>query len=204
MVLEAPTIDVEMARRQAGEGLQDVATFQSTRAEVSAVAGVFTAGARVARTSAVNMVSGDRWYETDTNWEYRFDGTAWKWMLGLYKGTDAQRGGITPDANDNGAEFLTTDTVPRKFYRVSSGVWALVGNLLVAGDAVTDYTDSIGGAVADALAAIPNPADAPADADALREDLVTNVLPKIRDAFSSIASKENATRAELRQAGVFP
>lgn len=55
---------------------------------------------------------------------------------------------------------------------------------------ITDLTDSIGGTVSNTLAAIPNPADTPASADALRDDLVTNVLPKIRDALSSLAAKD--------------
>jgi len=57
-------------------------------------------------------------------------------------------------------------------------------------------TDSIGGSVGTTLAAIPDPADSPATADALRDDLVANVLPKIRDALSSLADQVNKGRAD--------
>jgi hypothetical protein len=57
-------------------------------------------------------------------------------------------------------------------------------------------TDSVAGTVGTTLAAIPNPADTPADADALRDDLVANVLPKIRDAISSLADQVNKARAD--------
>jgi len=55
-------------------------------------------------------------------------------------------------------------------------------------------TDSISGSVGTTLAAIPDPSDSPATADALRDDLVANVLPKIRDALSSIADQVNKLR----------
>jgi len=202
MPLQPPTIDVEMAQRRAGATEEEVSQFSAPRSATT-VTGDFTVGTRTERLSAVNLQSGDRWLESDTGWVYRYTGTAWAWAWGLYKGTDAQRGAIAPAAADNGAEFLTTDTTPRKFYRVSATAWTLVGVLLNAqGAAVTDYADNIAGTVSDTLAAIPDPADAPVDADALREDLVTNVLPKIRSAISSIASKQNTERSRLRGAGV--
>lgn len=49
--------------------------------------------------------------------------------------------------------------------------------------------DNVGGTPSDTWAAIPNPADAPLTADALRDDLVANVLPVIRNLFSSAADK---------------
>lgn len=57
-------------------------------------------------------------------------------------------------------------------------------------------TDNVAGTVGTTLAAIPDPADTPASADALRDDLVSNVLPKIRDALSSIADQTNKERTD--------
>lgn len=63
-------------------------------------------------------------------------------------------------------------------------------------------TDNIAGTVNTTLDAIPNPADAPATADALRDDLVANALPQIRDALSTLASQINAIRTRQRNLGL--
>lgn len=57
-------------------------------------------------------------------------------------------------------------------------------------------TDNVAGTPGTTLAAIPDPADTPASADALRDDLVANVLPKIRDAISSLSAQLNAARVD--------
>lgn len=205
--LEAPDINVESAVRQSGAGGAQLATLLQTVRDtpVSGVTGAVTRDTRANRLTAAGMAEGDRWLESDYGWEYLFDGVSWAYTLGVSTGTDAQRGAVALSSADSGALFLTTDTTPRKLYEAQAGAWVLLGVLLNAqADAVTDYTDNVGGAVASVLAAIPDPADTPATADALRDDLVANVLPKIRDALSSLAAKENATRAELRQAGVIP
>lgn len=54
-----------------------------------------------------------------------------------------------------------------------------------------DLTDSTGGTANTTLAAIPDPTDSPASADALRDELTTNVLPKIRDALADLAAQVN-------------
>ncbi len=205
--LEGVDINTESAVRQVGAGGEQLTSlFQSVReTSVSGVTGAVTRDTRANRLTAAGMQASDRWVESDTGWEYLYDGVGWAWVLGVYTGTDAQRGALSLSAADNGALFLTTDTTPRKLYEVQAAAWVLLGVLLNAqADAVTDYTDNVAGAVASVLAAIPDPTDAPVDADALRDDLAANVLPKIRAAISSIASKENATRSELRQAGVIP
>lgn len=60
-----------------------------------------------------------------------------------------------------------------------------------------DLTDNIGGTVNTTLDAIPDPADSPATADALRDDLVANALPEIRDALSTLASHVDAVTLML-------
>lgn len=50
--------------------------------------------------------------------------------------------------------------------------------------------------------AIPDPADTPATADALRDDLVANALPAIRNNIADVGKKLNDTLAALRAAGV--
>lgn len=55
----------------------------------------------------------------------------------------------------------------------------------------TKITDSTSGSASSTLAAIPAPTDSPADADALRDDINTNILPVIRDALATLAAKVN-------------
>lgn len=57
-------------------------------------------------------------------------------------------------------------------------------------------TDSIAGTIATTLAALPDPADSPATADALRDDLVANLIPKLRNALSSLADQVNKLIAD--------
>jgi len=64
-------------------------------------------------------------------------------------------------------------------------------------------TDNIAGTVNATLAAIPDPADTPATADALRDDLVTNVLPKLRNALSSLADAIGKRKADCENSAQF-
>lgn len=49
--------------------------------------------------------------------------------------------------------------------------------------------------VTSTVGAIPDPADSPANADALRDDLVANTLPAIRDALATLAAAVNSILA---------
>ncbi len=68
--------------------------------------------------------------------------------------------------------------------------------------AIASLTGTIGGTANDAMTAITDPADTPADADALREDLVTNVIPTIEANFTDLQAKVNAILAALRTANI--
>ena len=56
---------------------------------------------------------------------------------------------------------------------------------------IAALTDNTTGTANDTLEAIPDPADTPADADALRDDIVANALPAIRNNFADLAAKVN-------------
>jgi len=60
---------------------------------------------------------------------------------------------------------------------------------------IADFADS-------PAAIIPNPADSPASADALRDDLVNNVLPAIKNLINSLAQKDNVIIGTMRQHGL--
>lgn len=66
-----------------------------------------------------------------------------------------------------------------------------------AGGEVAALTSNVGGATPDGtVGAIPDPADTPASADALRDDLVANTIPAVRDALREVITKVNALAAE--------
>ena len=67
--------------------------------------------------------------------------------------------------------------------------------------ALANPTDGTGGTVGN-VPAIPDPADAPASADALRDDLVANTLPKIRDGIASTLTAANKALTVLRTLGL--
>lgn len=73
----------------------------------------------------------------------------------------------------------------------------------MAARAASALGDSTSGTPAGTVAAIPNPADSPATADALRDDLVANTLPAIRNALASIITAINNNRTDgVNNAGV--
>lgn len=68
--------------------------------------------------------------------------------------------------------------------------------------AIASLADNTAGTADNTLAAIPDPADTPASADALRDDLVANALPAIRNDLADLAAKVNAILTAARAAGV--
>ena len=67
---------------------------------------------------------------------------------------------------------------------------------------VADLTDNSGGSSGgDTIAAITDPADTPASADALRDDLVANTIPEIKDAIATLAEKLNDHLAAQKDTG---
>jgi hypothetical protein len=103
-------------------------------------------------------------------------------------------------------------TYQTKNYEQQGGnVWVIGGELRIEGGKITNagtqasaiasLTDNSAGTANDTIQAIPDPADTPASADALRDDLVTNVLPAIRNDIADLTAKVNAILAALRGTG---
>lgn len=67
---------------------------------------------------------------------------------------------------------------------------------------VAALVDNTAGTANGTLAAIPDPTDAPATADALRDDLVAVHWPVLRNNFADLAAKVNEIRTVLRAAGI--
>lgn len=71
-----------------------------------------------------------------------------------------------------------------------------------AADDVGALTDGSGGSPDQSIEALNDPTDSPADADALRDDLVANLLPSIRNNFADLAAQMNDFRAKLQAKGI--
>lgn len=79
------------------------------------------------------------------------------------------------------------------------------GKILTNGthaSAITDLTDNSAGTADNTIAAMASPGDSPASADALRDDIVANMLPAIRNNFADVTAKINAIIAVLEGAGI--
>ena len=68
--------------------------------------------------------------------------------------------------------------------------------------ASANLTDSSGGTANDTVQALTDPADSPATADALRDDLVANLIPELRNNFADLAAKVNKALTVLRDIGL--
>lgn len=60
------------------------------------------------------------------------------------------------------------------------------------GTTVGALTDNTAGTANETLQALTDPADAPGTADALRDDLVANLIPELRNNLADLAAKINA------------
>lgn len=92
-------------------------------------------------------------------------------------------------------------------------VWVIGGELQIVpggkitangtqAGAITVLTDSTAGTANNTLQALPDPADTPATADALRDDLVANLIPALRNNYADLGAKVNAILAVLQGAGL--
>jgi hypothetical protein len=64
-----------------------------------------------------------------------------------------------------------------------------IGDVINDWSVPTNMTDSTSGTASATWVAMADPTDTPATADALRDDLVANLIPKIRDNFASTAAE---------------
>lgn len=78
----------------------------------------------------------------------------------------------------------------------------LAGTVVGAQADIVALTDSTGGAANNTVAALPVLTDAPATADALRDDIVTNMVPVLAANFADLTAKVNAIRTALRASGL--
>jgi hypothetical protein len=77
----------------------------------------------------------------------------------------------------------------------------IVGNAGTQTSAIADLAGTVGTAN-NTMMAVPAPADTPADADALRDDIAANLVPAINDNFADLQEKVNGMLAALRAVGI--
>lgn len=68
--------------------------------------------------------------------------------------------------------------------------------------AIASLTDSTTGTANNTLAPMPTLTDSPASADALRDDINTNMVPVINSNFADLGAKVNAILVALRGVGI--
>lgn len=68
--------------------------------------------------------------------------------------------------------------------------------------AYANRTDNSGGTPAAAVSALTDPADTPLTADALRDDLVANLIPELRNNFATLATAVNTALTAHRGVGM--
>ena len=112
----------------------------------------------------------------------------------------ANSGSLPPAGNFDRCFAVVNDGVAGWVLMLSDGsAWKIIGRQAAAN---ANLTDSSGGSSGgNTIAAIPNPADSPASADALRDDLVTNTIPALKNAIATLAAKLNALQTNMRNAG---
>lgn len=77
------------------------------------------------------------------------------------------------------------------------------GGFVTSPPILTDSTGGVVDNITHTMVALPDPADAPATADALRDDLVANLLPALRDNLALLTAQLNTIRERLQFAQVF-
>jgi hypothetical protein len=104
----------------------------------------------------------------------------------------------------DGSIALTTHATGRsKVFVAVSSVWQEFAVLAYTpATTITALTDSTGGTGNNTLQAIPVITDSPASADALRDDIVTNVVPVLNNNFADLSAKLNEVIANLKTNGV--
>lgn len=86
---------------------------------------------------------------------------------------------------------------------LANGRFSLFGATPVAQQSdIVALTDNSAGTANNTIEAMANPTDSPATADALRDDIVANLLPAIRNNFADVAAKINSIRTALRNLGL--
>lgn len=95
-----------------------------------------------------------------------------------------------------------TDTFTKQSHitHLTDGTGGTANDTLTALGGITILTDSSGGTANNTVQALTDPVDTPLTADALRDDLVANIIPELRNNFADVSAKINALIADMNDA----
>lgn len=114
-------------------------------------------------------------------------------------------GGGDPDMQERELAFFNaTNKDLRLVFKYNGRYWYFVADSSKAplnGTTVVKLTDNSAGTANDTIQALTDPADTPLTADALRDDLVANLIPELRNNFADLAAKINEIRTVLVNIG---
>ncbi len=117
--------------------------------------------------------------------------------LGLLQGASA-----TPLDLDGGALTVGAAEIDGDLNHDGANVGFYAKAPVAQPAASANLTDSSGGAANDTVQALTDPGDAPVDADALRDDLVANLIPELRNNYADLTAKVNDLLTALRNLGL--
>jgi hypothetical protein len=112
----------------------------------------------------------------------------------LYDGTDLL---INPKAVGTGKMTVSGVVNTTESYQVDGT--KVIGNQEAA---IASLTDSTGGTANNTVQALTDPVDSPLTADALRDDLVANLIPELRNNYADLTAKINTILTALRNHGL--
>lgn len=113
--------------------------------------------------------------------------------------------GATEASLNSDLQFWNGDTLVPSAVNIggASATIGFFGTTAAAQQADTvALTDNSGGTADNTVQALTDPADTPVDADALRDDLVANLIPELRNNLADLTAKYNALRDLLRAYGL--
>ena len=104
-------------------------------------------------------------------------------------------GDLNHDGSNVGFYGVAPATRPAAYTQTYSAATRTHSNLTSA-----TLTDNSGGTANTTVQALTDPADTPITADALRDDLVANLIPELRNNFADLAAQINALIVDLTNA----
>lgn len=182
------------------EGAQDIATetqaydaqniaTQFSAATVRSQSGTeaaLTTDTRANKATTTGSLANDLYLESDTNWLWRWTGTAWAFVTGLYVATDATRTALTIAAADNGALFYATDT--GILWKVEAGVWVNKFSVITATTSFNVGANKVVGARGAAVTSV-----ATADAGAVYDAAAQTLLNEVKAQLNTLLTRLRAT-----------
>lgn len=154
----------------------------------------------MARPTFTGIVSGIEGWDGDVNDNFEIFSLG-PWPVYEHSGDESDIAtSFTPALYDRCFAMVNHTVHGWSLYVCDGTSWLRVFNLTQP--TLTALTDNSGGTANDTVQALTDPADTPATADALRDDLVANLIPELRNNIADLTAKLNAVRTILVDHGL--